>query len=75
MSLHHSEILAAASRGNLHRYKSSGGWAYTLNHKRISKAPVVELIRRGFLRPVQQRPSEISQPIEITIQGQGALKR
>lgn len=69
------EILLAASRGNLSRHREKGAWVYHLNHKRISKAPVLELMRRGLLRPEQTGLSVgYFERVEITQKGREALR-
>jgi hypothetical protein len=68
------DILLAASRGNLSRYRQSNVWVFVMNSKRINKRRVLDLMRRGLLEPGgQAQPSGIAQRVEITIKGRRAM--
>lgn len=63
-----------ARRGNLKRSREKGAWIYQINHKRVSKKPVLSLMRQGLLEPAGLGPPyEMWQRIAITIKGLAAL--
>jgi hypothetical protein len=69
-----ADILLAASRGGLSRYRLSGKWTFTMNTWTINKRRVLDLMRRELLEPRGPAlPCGLSQRIEITIKGRQAL--
>lgn len=71
---HWSDILLAASRGSLHRFREKGHWKFRINGQEIRPKSVFELMRSGLLEPSKLGPPYVFyQPIEITVRGRSKL--
>lgn len=71
-----ADILLAAARGNLSRWKIGGRWRFAINHEAVCKRkPILDLMRRGLIVPMAHGLPGVAEDIEITVKGREALRR